>query len=100
MVRNSGPSAVTVSIDALSHPGMKVRMTPKLLPGEIGRITVTWDTRLVQGDVTAEAFLRFNQAETILSLSAKVVPPIEILPYSAVFISGFRTRVSAERWRL
>ena len=25
MARNSGPSAVTVSIDALSHPGMKVR---------------------------------------------------------------------------
>ena len=90
MARNSGPSAVTVSIDGLSHPGMKVRMTPKLLPGETGRITVTWDTRLVQGDATAEASLRFNQAETILSLSAKVVPPIEILPYSAVFISGFR----------
>ena len=56
----------------------------------MGGFHVTWDTRLVQGIRTAQALFRFNEAETILSLSAKVVPPIEILPYSAVFISGFR----------
>jgi hypothetical protein len=78
-------------IVALSHPGMKVRMPQELRPGTSGQISVTWDTRLVQGDMTAQALLLFNDAETVMvSVSANVVPPIEILPYSAVFISGFR----------
>jgi hypothetical protein len=91
MVRNPGTSALRVQIVDLSHPGMKVRMPQQVLPGDVGWITVTWDTRLVQGDTTAEALLRFNDAESaIVSLTAKVIPPIDILPQPAVFISGFR----------
>ena len=60
---------------ALSHPGMKVRMPPELSPGTTGRIHVTWDTRLVQGDTTAQALLRFNEAETVSQPFGKGNPP-------------------------
>jgi hypothetical protein len=90
-VRNPGLSAANARILALSHPGMKVRMPRELGPGATGEVFVTWDTRLVQGDMTAQALLLFNDAETgLISITAHVIPPIEVLPYSAVFISGFR----------
>ncbi|HET9215699.1 MAG TPA: DUF1573 domain-containing protein [Terriglobia bacterium] len=90
-VRNPGHSVLTLQVLAISHPGIKIRMPQEIRPGDSGRILVTWDTRLVQGESTAEALLRFNDAENVfLNLAAKVIPPIEILPYPAVFISGFR----------
>lgn len=90
-VRNPGRSTLTVGIIALSHPGMKVRMPPQLRTGETGRVTITWDTRLVQGETTVQALLSFNETESaIVSLKGNVIPPVEILPYPAVFISGFR----------
>jgi hypothetical protein len=91
VVRNPGRSTASIRVVALSHPGMNIRAPQELQPGATGQIVVGWDTHLVQGDMTAQALLSFNDTETVLlSLSAKVIPPIEILPYSAVFISGFR----------
>jgi len=93
-VLNPGPSIVKMRIVELSHPGMKVRMPQQLPAGQTGWITITWDTRAVQGDTTAQALLLFNEAESaIVSLSAKVIPPIDILPYPVVFISGFQGEV-------
>ena len=90
-VQNLQQSPATVRIVGLSHPGMKVRMPQALEPGAIGSITLTWDTRFVQGDTTVEALLRFNDNLTgLVTLSAKVIPPVDILPYPAVFLSGFR----------
>ena len=91
MVSNPGPSTLAIGIAGMSHPGMNIRAPQKLPPGESGWITVTWDTRPVQGEMTAEVLLRLNETESAaLRLSAKVVPPIDILPYPAVFISGFK----------
>jgi len=90
-VRNPGNSIAEISVVALSHPGMKIRVPRELKPQAAGQIVVTWDTRFVQGDATAQALLRIDDADTVLlSVSARVIPSIEILPYSAVFISGFR----------
>jgi len=95
-VRNPGRSKATIQVVALSHPGMKIRAPQELQPGATGQIVVSWDTHLVQGDMTAQALLSFNEKETVLlSLSARVIPPIEILPYSAVIISGFRDEKAA-----
>jgi len=93
-ILNPGPSIIKLRIVELSHPGMKVRMPQELPAGQTGSITITWDTRSVQGDTTAQALLLFNEAESaIVSLSAKVIPPIDILPYPVVFISGFQGEV-------
>ena len=95
-VRNPGRSNATIRVVALSHPGIKVRAPHELHPGATGQIVVSWDTHLVQGDLTAQALISFNDKETVLlSVSAKVIPPIEILPNSAVFISGFRDEKAA-----
>jgi len=89
--RNPERSSLKVRIENLSHPGMKIRMPAELAAESTGWITVSWDTQTVQGETTAEVLLRFNEADYVpLSLTARVVPPIEILPYPAVFISGFR----------
>jgi hypothetical protein len=91
MVRNAESSTVRVRMEDVSHPGMKVRMPQELVAGATGWITVSWDTQTVQGESTAEILLRFNEAELVsLTLTAKIVPTINILPYPAVFISGFR----------
>lgn len=95
MVRNPGHSVAKMQIAGLSHPGMKVRMPQQLSPDDTGWITITWDTRLVQGDTTADALLRFDNAEpVVVSVTAKVIPPIDILPYPAIFISAFRDDVA------
>src|SRR4030095_6387054 len=62
-VRNPGNSIAMITVVALSHPGMKIRLPRELQPRTAGRIVVTWDTRFVQGDATAQALLRFNDAD-------------------------------------
>jgi hypothetical protein len=91
MVHNPEGSTLKLRVENLSHPGMKIRMPQELVAGATGWITVSWDTQVVQGETTAEVLLGFNEAEPVrLTLSAKVVPHIDVLPYPAVFISGFR----------
>ena len=78
-------------MEDLSLPGMKVRMPQELAAGGTAWITVSWDTQTVQGETSAEILVRFNGLELVpLTISATIVPPIDILPYPAVFISGFR----------
>src|SRR5262249_15660672 len=80
-----------IQIVGLSHPGMRIKAAQQVPPGGEASVTVIWDTQAVRGDTTAKALLRLNETEAAsLTLSAKIVPPIGILPYAAVFISGFR----------
>src|SRR5262245_38283473 len=55
MVRNPGSSPVKARIENLSHPGMKIRMPQEFAAESTGWITITWDTRPVQGETTVEA---------------------------------------------
>lgn len=90
-LRNTSSSPMKVQIMGLSHPGMKVKAPQEVLPGAEALISVNWDTRSVRGDIAATVLLRLNEMEsTSLTLKARVVPPIDILPLPAVFISGFR----------
>jgi hypothetical protein len=91
MVRNPESSTLKLRMEDMSLPGMKVRMPQELASGGTGWITVSWDTQTVQGESSAEILVRFNGTVLVpLTLSATIVPPIDILPYPAVFISGFR----------
>jgi hypothetical protein len=70
---------------------MKIRAAKEAPPGGGVPIGVTWDTRSVKGNSEAIALVRLDEREEVsLNLSAKVIPPIDILPYPAVFISAFR----------
>jgi len=89
--QNTSSSPMRLEITALSHPGMKVKAPQEVPPEGKVRIGVTWDTRSVRGGTVAKVFLQLNDVEsTSLNLYARVVPPIDILPYPAVFISAFR----------
>ena len=89
--RNPSTLPVKPHIVGLSHPGMRVKAVQEIAPGAEASVVVTWDTRSVHGDATAKVLLWLTESQSIsLTLSARVVPPIDILPYSAVFISGFR----------
>jgi len=90
-LQNTGPSPVQIQIVGLNLPGMKVKAPQMVPPGGEGSLTVIWDTRSVRGDTAAKVVFRLDESEpAALTLSAKVVPPIDILPFPAVFISGFR----------
>jgi hypothetical protein len=90
-LRNTSSLPMKLQIVGLSHPGMKVKAPQVVLPGAEALISVNWDTRSVRGDIAATVLLRLNEVEsTSLTLKARVVPPIDILPLPAVFISGFR----------
>jgi hypothetical protein len=90
-LRNTSSLPMKLQIMGLSHPGMKVKAPQEVLPGAEALISVNWDTRSVRGDTAATVLLRLNETEsTSLTLKARVVPSIDILPLPAVFISGFR----------
>src|SRR5215467_9599600 len=90
-LQNTSPSPVKIQIVGLTLPGMKVKAPQMVPPGGEGALTVIWDTRSARGDTTAKVVFRLDESEpAAVTLSAKVVPPIDILPFPAVFISGFR----------
>jgi hypothetical protein len=90
VLRNREEGPLKIRIVALSLPGMRVKLPQELAPSAEGAVTVTWDTRAVQGETTGEVILRFNDTESItLTLRARVQPPVDVLPYPVLFISTF-----------
>jgi hypothetical protein len=78
---------------------MAARFAATILPHREGRITIEWDTGRIAGEVEAEGVVRFAEpapAPVTLVLKGVVRPPIELLPYPAVFVSVFAGE-SAER---
>lgn len=92
-VRNEGNAPLIIERAELSEPNMKIRFKRKISPGEEGKITVIWDTqgrrRMVEGQITV--FLNDpKQPVYKLTLQGEVVPPVDIFPYPAVFLSVFQ----------
>ncbi len=92
-VRNEGNATLVIERAELSEPNMNLRFKRKIPPGEEGKITVIWDTkgrsRLVESQITV--FLNDpKQPFTKLTLQGEVVPPVDIFPYPAVFLSVFQ----------
>src|SRR6266704_4695 len=91
-VKNIGTAPVTIKNVQLSIPGMNARFRPVLAPDSEGTITLGWDTSHSTGEMDGEATVLFSdgseQRETLL-LKGIVRPPLEILPYPAIFLSAF-----------
>ena len=91
-VKNIGTAPVTIKNVQLSIPGMNARFRPVLAPDSEGTITLGWDTSHSTGEMDGEATVLFGdgseQRETLL-LKGIVRPPLEILPYPAIFLSAF-----------
>ena len=98
-VRNETEAPLRIRAVDLSEPGMKAKFNPVIPPGSEAIITVEWDTAHRKGHLEAEAIVRLNQppqSDVTLTLKGIVKPPIDIIPYAAVFFSVFKGE-SSER---
>jgi len=92
-VRNTGDTPVTIERVELQMPGVTARFRPLIAPGDEGKITLEWDTSHVTGVVEEEATVRFgadSQSPATLSVKGVVKPPLEILPFPAIFLGAFQ----------
>jgi len=98
-LRNEGAAPLTIQRVDLSAGGMAARFAGTIPPHKEGMIRIEWDTGHFAGEVEAEGVVRFAEpapAPLTLVLRGIVRPPIELLPYPAVFVSVFAGE-SAER---
>ncbi len=102
-VKNGTASPLTIKSIQLSIPGMSARFRPAIAPNGEGTITLDWDTSHFSGEMEGQATVLFadtpEQTETLL-LKGVVRPPLEILPYPAIFLSAFRGEDNESRLRI
>ncbi len=92
-IRNAGGSPLTITRMAMSMRGMTARVTPTILPGKEGTLTVEWDTSSAKGEMEGKAVLDVNDPaapQLAFILTAVVKPAVEFLPYQAVFASVYQ----------
>jgi hypothetical protein len=92
-ITNNGASPLTIKDVELSMPGMKARFKPIVNPGAEGSVTVEWDTTHLTGEIEGQALVHFadnSQSIPTLRLKGVVKPPLEVLPFPAIFISAFQ----------
>jgi len=93
VIRNAGDKPVRIERMELSDPGMSARGNSLIAPGSDGTITVRWDTSRVKGKLSGEVVLHFEdpaQPSVVLLMTGVVKPPLEFLPFRAVFLRAFR----------
>ena len=92
-IRNAGSSPLTVTQMSMSMRGMTARVTPTILPGNEGTLTVEWDTARAKGSVEGKAVLEVNDPvspQLSFVLTAVVKQAVDFLPYQAVFASVYQ----------
>ncbi len=92
-IHNSTPVPVTVQGLEFSMPGMTARFGALIAPGLDRSIAVEWDTSHVASEIEGQAIVHFgdpSQAPVTLRLKGVVQPPLEILPFPAIFLSAFQ----------
>ena len=90
---NDGAAPVTILRIELTAPGTKASFRKTIPPGELGQITMEWDTSTLQGEFEAAAVVHVddpNQKKVALTLRAVVKAALEFAPSPAVFFSAYR----------
>jgi uncharacterized protein DUF1573 len=102
-IHNSTPVPITVQGLEFSMPGMTARFGPLIAPGRDRSIAIEWDTSHVAGEIEGQAIVHFgdtSQTPVTLRLRGVVQPPLEILPFPAIFLSAFQGEDSQRRLRI
>jgi hypothetical protein len=102
-IHNSTPVPVTVQGLEFSMPGMTARFAPLIAPGLDRSIAIEWDTSHIAGEIEGQAIVHFadtSQAPVTLRLKGVVQPPVEILPFPAIFLSAFQGEDNERRLRI
>jgi len=92
-IRNGGATPLAITGVTLSVAGMTAKVKPEIAPGAEETLTVEWNTAGVKGAVEGTAVVEVNDPETprlTFTMSAVVKPPIEFVPYPAVFASVYQ----------
>jgi Protein of unknown function (DUF1573) len=101
-ITNNGSTPVTIRDVNLSLPGMTARFKREIPPGEVGKITVNWNTSSVSGKVEGQAEVHLDdpaQSNLKFRLRALIKPSLEIAP-TAVFFSIYNGESSEQRVRV
>jgi Protein of unknown function (DUF1573) len=91
-VKNLGKGVLKVERAELSLPNMALR-AEAIEPGADGRIGLELKTAGMAGLIEAQALIYFNDPQlpkAVLTLRGRVRPPIEFLPFGAVYLAAFR----------
>ena len=91
-ISNSGTSILRIEKIEFSMPGMNVQVQQAIEPGTSVDLVISWDTKGLAQDVEGKALLYLNDPEhpkVLLTIMGNVVPPIEILPMPAFYMSQF-----------
>src|SRR5258708_2146397 len=102
-IHNSSAVPVTVQGLEFSMPGMTARFGALIAPGLDHSIAIEWDTSHVAGEIEGQAIIHFgdtSQAPVTLRLTGVVQPPLQILPFPAIFLSAFQGEDSERRLRI
>ena len=102
-IRGAGDVLLRIDRVEASLPGMSARFQPVIPPGGEGRITVEWNTAEAAGALEATVLVRTSnpeQPDIPLHLKAVVKPPIEFLPYPAVFFTAYQDEAPEKRVRI
>jgi len=73
--------------------GMTARFGALIAPGLDRSIAIEWGTSHVASEIEGQAIVHFgdtSQAPVTLRLKGVVQPPLEILPFPAIFLSAFQ----------
>ena len=103
VLHNRGTQPQVIDRVDLSQGGMKARFARRIEPGQQQTITITWDTKAISGEVSAEAVVRFQDSAVpalTLVLNGVVKAPIELLPHPAVFFSVYKGETAERRIRI
>jgi hypothetical protein len=103
VLHNRGTEPHVIDRVDLSQGGMNARFGRRIEPGQQRTITITWDTRAISGEVSAEAVVRFQGSAVpplTLALKGVVKAPIELLPHPAVFFSVYKGETAERRIRI
>lgn len=92
-IKNVGDSMLRFEGVEMSHTGMKIRVKQVVEPGAQIEAVIEWETHGIAGDMQGVAALLTNdpmQPRIELVLEGKIIPPIQVLPRPAFYLSQFQ----------
>jgi hypothetical protein len=102
-IPNAGTSPLRIDRIDLSVQGITTRFLADIPPGGEGRVVLEWDTSQANGEAEATATVRLNdpdRPEIPLQIKAVVKPPIEFVPYPAVFFAAYQDEAPEKRLKI
>ena len=93
LIRNEGSAALKIVKASMTSPLLVTRMPREVAPGGEGLIHFKLDTSAVRGPFKGQIAVFLNDPdlpEADLSFEGVVIPPVEVSPLPAFFVSGVR----------